>query len=130
MTQAAADRVVIMVEDHPEVLDLGREMLEDAGFAVIAFETADQALGAIEAGEPCDLLFTDIVMPGGIDGLELASRAGQLRPDLPVLLTTGWSDQAHDQKSSGYPLIGKPYRQADLVGRVEELLDTTPTSDG
>ena len=46
MPQAAADRVVIMVEDHPEVLDLGREMLEDAGFTVTAFETADQALAA------------------------------------------------------------------------------------
>lgn len=122
MPQTAADRVVIMVEDHPEVLDLGREMLEDAGFAVTAFESADQALGAIEAGERCDLLFTDIVMPGGIDGLELAARAEQLRPDMPVLLTTGWSDQAQDQKSSGFSLIGKPYRQAELVAKVGDLL--------
>ena len=122
MNKAAVDRVVIMVEDHPEVLDLGREMLEDAGFSVIAFETADQALIAIMAGEPCDLLFTDIIMPGGIDGLELAARAARLRPTLPVLLTTGWSDQAQGQKSSGLPLIGKPYRQADLVAKVGELL--------
>ena len=122
MPQAAADRVVIMVEDHPEVLDLGREMLEDAGFTVTAFETADQALAVIEAGAPCDLLFTDIIMPGGIDGLDLAARVSRLRPALPVLLTTGWSDQAQGQKSSGLPLIGKPYRQADLVAKVGELL--------
>ncbi len=122
MPQAAADRVVIMVEDHPEVLDLGREMLEDAGFTVTAFETADQALAVIEAGAPCDLLFTDIIMPGGIDGLELAARVSRLRPALPVLLTTGWSDQAQGQKSSGLPLIGKLYRQADLVAKVGGLL--------
>lgn len=122
MPRAAVDRVVIMVEDHPEVLDLGREMLEDAGLAVICYGTADEALAAIEAGEPCDLLFTDIIMPAGIDGLELAARASQLRPTLPVLLTTGWSDQAQGQKSSGLPLIGKPYRQADLVAKVRELL--------
>lgn len=122
MTRAAVDRVVIMVEDHPEVLDLGREMLEDAGFSVTAFGTADEALAAIMAGEPCDLLFTDIIMPGGIDGLELAAHVSRLRPMLPVLLTTGWSDQVQGQKSSGLPLIGKPYRQADLVARVSELL--------
>lgn len=122
MTRAAVDRVVIMVEDHPEVLDLGREMLEDAGFSVTAFGTADEALVAIMAGEPCDLLFTDIIMPGGIDGLELAARVSRLRPMLPVLLTTGWSDQVQGQKSSGLPLIGKFYRQADLVARVSELL--------
>lgn len=119
---AVAERVVILVEDHPVVRDLGREMLGDAGFAVTTFDAADEALAAIEAGEPCDLLFTDIIMPGGIDGLELAARVSRLRPELPILLTTGWADQAQGQNPSGLPMIGKPYRQADLVAKVRELL--------
>ena len=114
-------RTIVMVEDHPEVMEMGAAMLRDAGFEVVSFETADDALGAMQGGWSCDLLFTDIVMPGGIDGLELAQRARSRHPDLPILLTTGWADGTREDPLN-LQLIGKPYRQTDLVRKVQDLL--------
>lgn len=117
-----AGRVVLMVEDHPEVLETGAEMLRDAGFEVTAYESADAAAEALRSGVDCDLLFTDIVLPGELDGIGLARVAGDLRPDLPILLTTGWADRAREQDPN-LQLIGKPYRQSDLVRKVCDLLN-------
>lgn len=117
----AAGRVV-MVEDHPLVLQAGAEMLRDAGFEVVTFETADEALGALGEDGDCDLLFTDIVLPGGMDGLDLAREVRARRPDLPILLTTGWADRAREPDPLNLELIGKPYRQSDLIRKVCDLL--------
>lgn len=122
--QAQTRATVLMVEDNAEVLELGSTVLDDAGYAVITATTADEALAKIREGARIDLLFTDIVMPGTLDGVALAAAVGEILPDTPVLLTTGWADRAAEQAGGRepWPLIGKPYRPADLVRRVEALL--------
>lgn len=122
--QTDARATVMMVEDNAEVLAFGAMVLEEAGYAVRTVATADEALARIKAGERMDLLFTDIVMPGGIDGVALATAAGEILPDTPVLLTTGWADRATESAAGRepWPLIGKPYRPLDLLRQVEALL--------
>lgn len=118
--QTAARATVMMVEDNAEVLELGVTVLEEAGYAVITALSGDEALAKIHAGARIDLLFTDIVMPGSLDGVALAAAVGEILPTTPVLLTTGWADRAAEP--APWPLIGKPYRPADLARKVEALL--------
>jgi DNA-binding NtrC family response regulator len=120
---ADASGTVLMVDDNPDVLELGAMVLREAGFTVIAAASAEEALESVRDGSTFDLLFTDIVMPGGMDGVALASEIRSLKPGTPVLLTTGWADRAAEQiGQSDYDLIGKPYRPIDLVRRVRALL--------
>lgn len=119
-----SSETILMVEDNADVLELGSMILREAGYGVIEADSAEDALEAVQDGAVFDLLFTDIVMPGGMDGLALAERVRTLIPAVPVLLTTGWADRAAEQKGqSDYALIGKPYRPIDLVRRVRALLD-------
>jgi len=72
-----------------------------------------------------DLLFTDLVMPGGINGIVLADRIGEIDPDLPVLMTTGYNEDLviDGPKASGLDVLGKPYRRTDLLDRVRQALN-------
>ncbi len=112
-----------MVEDNAEVRLMGATLLQDAGFEVHEAGDAAEALALVQAGLVFDLLFTDIVIPGGMDGVLLAAEVGRLRPGIPVLLTTGWADRADDH--GGLDLIGKPYRSAELVRKIRAVLDVT-----
>ncbi len=114
----ARDRpAILLVEDDPEVREIATEALEGSGYQVFAAEDAHQALSILQRGVPIDALFTDVVMPHGVDGVELANQARALRPDLPVLLASGYAretlrtlDAAHEDT----PFIAKPYRMAEL----------------
>lgn len=116
---------ILMVEDNPDVRVMGETLLVDAGFVVHTAADADEALDQVRAGLGFDLLFTDIVMPGDLDGIGLAAEVGRLRPGTPVLLTTGWADRIPDQADQrpDLEMIAKPYRQVDLVRKVRRLLD-------
>jgi len=82
------------VEDSEDVLELARGHLGRLGYTVVVARSGEEALATYEAvGGRVDLLFTDIVMPGGINGLMLAERLRARRPGLPVLLTTGYNDE-------------------------------------
>lgn len=113
--------VILMVEDNAEIREMGATLLEDAGFEVHQAADADEALSLVAEGLPFDLLFTDIVMPGAMDGVALAVEVLRLRPGTPVLLTTGWGDRADDR--AGLELIGKPYRSPDLTRKIRAVLD-------
>jgi PAS domain S-box-containing protein len=132
--QAAPDRgapvmgmaeYVLLVEDDPNVLALGIEMLTELGYRV---KTASDGAGALELlrrDGPIDLLFTDVVMPGGYTGVQLALEARKLRPGIKVLLTSGYTGEAlarHQTDRADLPLIEKPYRQADLAAKLREVL--------
>ncbi|RYI05358.1 MAG: response regulator, partial [Acetobacteraceae bacterium] len=119
---------VLMVEDNAEVLEFGATVLEEAGYVVVTATSADGALERVRQGLRFDLLFTDIVMPGALDGTALARAVGEIMPDARILMTTGWADRMADQTDgrAPLPLIGKPYRAADLLKRVEGLLDGHP----
>ena len=116
---------ILMVEDNAEVRAMGETLLRDAGFDVHTASDAAEALRMVEDGLAFDLLFTDIVMPGMMDGLGLAAEVARLRPETPVLLTTGWADRARDHAEPGRDrdLIAKPYRQTDLVRKIRLLLE-------
>ena len=114
---------ILMVEDNAEVRLMGVTLLRDAGFEVHEAGDAEEALALVHAGLVFDLLFTDIVIPGGMDGVVLAAEVRRLRPGIPVLLTTGWADRADDH--GGLDLIGKPYRSAELTRKIRATLDAT-----
>lgn len=112
---------ILMVEDNADVRLMGATLLEEAGFEVHQAADADEALSMILEGLAFDLLFTDIVMPGAMDGLALSAEVRRLQPGVPVLLTTGWGERANDR--GGLDLIGKPYRAPELTRKIHALLD-------
>jgi CheY-like chemotaxis protein len=89
MGQAARPISVLLVEDDALISSLVCDWLIEGGFDVHEVPTADEALALLDAGEPVDVLFTDINLPGSMDGAELAARARALRPDLPVVYASG-----------------------------------------
>ena len=108
---------ILLVEDDPEVREIAAEALEGSGYQVFAAEDAHQALSILQRGVPIDALFTDVVMPHGVDGVELANQARALRPDLPVLLASGYARETLrtlDAAHGDTPFIAKPYRMAEL----------------
>ncbi len=118
---------ILMVEDNADVRRMGCGILEDFGYTVVTAATAVEALQRIDEGATFDLLFTDIVMPGGMNGVTLANEIHRRDPQRKILLTTGWADRAVDigdeAERAGYELIGKPYRRTDLARRVRAVLD-------
>ena len=100
--------------------------MQSLGYSVIAAVDGNDALQELRADTPIDILFTDIVMPGGINGWELADLARQLRPGLPVLLTSGFALETlvkHDRLREGAVVLTKPYCKADLARRLREVVD-------
>jgi CheY-like chemotaxis protein len=118
---------ILVVEDSPDVLALSREILEGVGYHVSTAETGEEALALFKTLPPAsiDLLFTDLVMPGGINGIVLAEQIAKLDPHLPVLMTTGYNEELviEGPLASGLDVLGKPYRRTDLLDRVRQALN-------
>ncbi|HEX6011657.1 MAG TPA: PAS domain-containing protein, partial [Geminicoccaceae bacterium] len=101
---------VLLVEDDEEVAALTRGMLDSLGFEVTRVASAAAALGALADGRAIDIVFSDVMMPGGTTGVELARQLRRRRPDLPVVLTTGFAGAAGGARAEGFDLLLKPYR--------------------
>ncbi|WP_380941131.1 histidine kinase famiy protein [Sphingomonas floccifaciens] len=114
---------ILMVEDQEEIAQLGRAILEDLGYEVVHSPSASQAIDLLDTDSNFRLIFTDIVMPGGINGVELAKEVRRRFPAMPILLTTGYSDRALDAESQAFDLVRKPYRRAELAQRISTLLE-------
>ena len=99
----AADRQVLLVEDDVEVAALTREMLSHLGFNVIHAASPVAALGALANARSIDIVFSDIMMPGGMSGLELAREIRRRQPGLPIVLTTGYSEATAENEQGGIP---------------------------
>ena len=100
-------------------------MMEELGYRVLTAQNGPEALSMLKRDEPIDLLFTDLVMPHGISGAELAQRARQMRPELKILLGSGYSARmspAAATAAAGLPILGKPYRQAELAAKLRAVL--------
>jgi PAS domain S-box-containing protein len=111
---------VLVVEDNDDVRELAESVLSMAGYAVLPASSGEQALQLLESGVRVDLLFTDVIMPGGMNGLELVGKAQALRPGLPVLVTTGYMDELPDGgRAKGLAILAKPYKHETLLERVE-----------
>ena len=118
---------ILLVEDDELVRQMVIVLLEGLGYKVTAVNCAKQALEQLSKDNSITLLFSDIVMPGGINGIELARQAKQLYPDLPILLTSGYSESAAINGHNlphGTRLIGKPYRRYNLAVKLRDILDT------
>ena len=115
---------ILLVEDDPIVGPLVGGSLEDLGYTVVWAASGDAALAILADGGPVDLLFTDIVMPGTMNGVELAREARRLRPNLPIVLTTGYSEQP--VAGENFSMLAKPYRIEALVKVLETELGRRP----
>jgi CheY-like chemotaxis protein len=110
--EPAGNGMVLLVEDNPDVLDVTVAMLEQLGYGVEAVENAEAALAAI-GRRPFDLMISDIVMAGSMDGVGLAREVRQHHPELPIVLVTGYSDSAASAQRE-FTVLRKPYRLAEL----------------
>jgi CheY-like chemotaxis protein len=111
---------VLVVEDEPLVRDTIIIELQDAGFLVLEAETAEEALGVLRT-KPVDLLFTDIRLPGDMDGWRLAEEARSLNPRLPVIYATGYSTETPRLVRNGV-FLHKPYLPSAVVATIRRLL--------
>lgn len=109
---------ILLVEDDPIVATMVAAALEDLGCIVHPAVNAAEALEALNSGIGVDVLFSDIVMPGPLDGVDLAEEARILRPDLSVILTTGYSESR--AKVAGIRILEKPYRMETLARALRE----------
>ncbi|MDE1146128.1 MAG: ATP-binding protein [Azospirillaceae bacterium] len=118
--RAEENRTVLVVEDDATVAATVSASLTERGFAVLQASRADQALALLQDGDAIDILFSDIVMPGGMNGVELAKVARLLRPDLAVLLTTGYAENLPPLE--GMRLLPKPYRMDQLLDVLDAVV--------
>ena len=100
---------VLFVEDDPEVAVLTGDMLRDLGLDVRHAGTAAAALDLLGGDRPIDIVFSDVMIPGGMSGLELASEIRRRRPELPIVLATGLASSAADARIKDITLLLKPY---------------------
>ena len=111
---------VLVVEDDNLVAELAAGMLNELGFEAVVAHSAKEALQRLSAEQRPTLVFSDIVMPGGISGIELARKVRDRFPELPVLLTSGYSEKV--TATEGFPLLQKPYDMESLAAALSTLL--------
>jgi CheY-like chemotaxis protein len=119
-------RVILVVEDDERVRQLTVRRLKMIGHDVIEARDGVEALNLLQSGAHVDLVFTDMIMPGGLSGRDVAHRARDLKSGIKVLLTTGYAEDlghADDLESESLKVLRKPYRQAELAMALREVLD-------
>ncbi|MFC3230079.1 PAS domain S-box protein [Marinibaculum pumilum] len=124
-TTGGTERILLVEDDELVRRHVGSQ-LEALGYRVTAAASGPEALDVLRTGRQIDLLFTDVVMPGGMDGRQLAEAALKLQPGLPVLFTSGYAENAivhHGRLDPGVHLLNKPYRQQDLAVKLRQVLD-------
>ena len=130
IARAGAGQSILVVEDDDEVAALVTEMIGQMGFVCTRVASATAALGALADGRRVDAVFSDVMMPGGFDGVELARELRRRRPDLPVVLTSGYADAFSPQaEAQDLVLLPKPYTSADLAAVLNRALDGLGSSD-
>ncbi|QXG34115.1 response regulator [Pseudomonas viridiflava] len=126
-SQNAGGETVMVVDDEPTVRLLMTEVLEELGYLVLQADRGSAALEILQSKAAIDLLVTDVGLPGGMNGRQVADAARAVRPDLKILFVTGYAENAalaHDTLEPGMYVLPKPFSIAALTGRVTELLDS------
>jgi len=126
------DESILVVEDSATVRSMSAGILRALGYRVREAEDGPSALAILKEAVEIDLLFTDLIMPNGIDGQELWRQARALRPGLKVLFTSGYSEQflkGRGATEAGAPLLNKPYRTRALAEAIRAALDAPPPAD-
>ena len=117
--------IVVIVEDQPDVRQIARRQFEDIGFMVLEAGTAKEAMEVFARHAKVDLLFTDIMLPGGMLGPELAAELRRQRPDLKILFASGYSEKLAMRPGGIAPdehLLSKPYRKKELEQMVRRIM--------
>jgi CheY-like chemotaxis protein len=125
------NETILVVEDSATVRQLSGGILRALGYRVLEAEDGHAALAILEKSVEIDLLFTDLIMPNGIDGQDLLRRARELRPKLKALFTSGYSEhflKGRGSAEAGVPLLNKPYRTRALADAVRGVLDAAPSA--
>jgi two-component system NtrC family sensor kinase len=120
--------IVLVVEDNADVATVCTEHLEELGFRVKHSPSARAALDFLKDNDSIDLVLSDILMPGGMNGLELAHLLREQRPNLPVVLITGYSGNAEDAARHGFKVLRKPFDVGALAKAVQEVVGTSWTT--
>lgn len=124
--EGAEEETILVLEDDDDVRTYSVEVLRDLGYRVVEAHDGPSALRLLERQARVDLLFSDVVLPGGMTGAEVAAEARELRPELKVLFTTGYARNAiihHGRLDKGVQLITKPFTSAALAARIRDVLD-------
>jgi PAS domain S-box-containing protein len=125
--QPAQDKTlsVLLTEDDAAVAAITEVMLRDLGHDVVRVENADQALQVLRSDKPFDLLLSDIIMPGGMNGVELARHAVKLRPDMKVLLSSGYAGESVEKMlaEDAWPFLRKPYVEEELAAHIRRVYE-------
>jgi signal transduction histidine kinase/CheY-like chemotaxis protein len=114
---------ILVVEDSDPLRKISVSLLHDAGYSTVTARNGTEALAMLKAGEPIDLLFSDIVMPRGLSGLQLAREAVVLRPGLKVLLTTGFP---YADAGEEFAVLTKPFTEVELTRAVKAAMSVEP----
>lgn len=117
---AHGDETILMVEDDDLVRMSVQSLIESLGYRVVPARDGPDALEILRHDTPIDLLFTDVVMPGGMHGPQLAAEARRLRPELKVLYTSGYP---RSEGLTGNQLLSKPYEAYELAAKLREILE-------
>ncbi len=122
---SGGNEVILVAEDDESVRETGVAMLTDLGYRVLKAKDAQSALSIIESGMPIDLLFTDVIMPGPLKSTELARKARERMPDLAVLFTSGYTEDAFvnsGRLEESVELLSKPYSREALARKLRQVL--------
>ncbi|SNS51026.1 PAS domain S-box-containing protein [Noviherbaspirillum humi] len=138
--QAILERkTILVVDDSQDIRELSQNFLQSLGYRVLAAASGEEALGLLDRYGNVDLLFTDVIMPGGMNGLQLMQRVRERQPDIPVLIATGYMDDLSSVSGAAslagggrsapegpLNILPKPFRFADLAERVRSELEAHP----
>jgi CheY-like chemotaxis protein len=112
-----------VVEDNAELLEIAVTMIRDLGYKVLVAANGVEAIALLNGDKSIDLLFSDVVMPHGINGPDLASQARSIDKNLKVLLTSGYpGTNGAEAASNNFPILAKPYRRDDLARMLRAAL--------
>ena len=117
---------ILVVEDRTDVAEMARMILEDLGYKVLHAADGRAALAVLEAGQHIDLLFSDMIMPGDLNGVALGREVKRRLPETKVLLTTGYAEASLERTDAGgeeFDVLSKPYGRSELARKVRVILD-------
>lgn len=120
------NETILVVEDKQDVAVVARMFLENAGYRILSASSGREAVEVLKQHPEVDALFTDLIMPGGMNGVVLAREARRMLPRIKILLTTGYADasiQRTDVGGAEFGVVNKPYTQKELLKRIRMLLD-------
>ena len=123
--QAGRVPIILVVDDGREIAEMAQDTLVETGYRVVVAHSAEEAIEVFDtaaaAGDPFDLVFSDVLMPGGANGLVLAQQVRERSPATPVILTTGYNDEMSldGPESGAMEVLGKPYKGSELIDRIQ-----------